>query len=120
MATRDLEFADKVLGETDDLGAFADELQHVNDSLPARINADSSGVERGLAKLGLTLIELVRRLLERQALHRIENGTLSEEEIERLGDTFLRLATRMEELKVAFDLEGEELNLHLGSLGDLM
>lgn len=120
MTSQNPGLANKVLGEGCDLGEFADELRQVNDSLPDHINADRDGVERGLAKLVLTLIELIRRLLERQALHRIENGTLSEEEIERLGDTFLKLATRMEELKVAFDLEGEELNLNLGPLGDLM
>jgi len=120
MPTQNLELTDKVLGETDDLGAFADELSQVNDSLPDRISVDPSGVERGLAKLVLTLIELIRRLLERQALHRIESDSLTEEEIERLGDTFIKLSARMEELKVAFDLEGEELNLNLGPLGDLM
>ena len=77
-------------------------------------------MERGLAKLVLTLIELLRQLMERQALRRVEAGTLSEAEIERLGVTFLRLQQRMEELKAAFGLQGEDLNLNLGPLGDLM
>jgi hypothetical protein len=85
-----------------------------------RVNADPEQLERGLAHLVLTIIELLRQLMERQALHRIEGGTLSEEEIERLGRTFMALAERMEELKVAFGLEGEELNMNLGPLGDLM
>jgi hypothetical protein len=88
--------------------------------MSSRVNADPEQLERGLAHLVLTIIELLRQLMERQALHRIEGGTLSEEEIERLGRTFMALAERMEELKVAFGLEGEELNMNLGPLGDLM
>jgi hypothetical protein len=58
--------------------------------------------------------------MERQALRRIDAGTVSEEEIERLGRTFLALAQRMEELKQTFGLHDEDLNLNLGPLGDLM
>jgi hypothetical protein len=68
----------------------------------------------------LTLIELLRRLMERQALRRIEAGSLSDEEIERLGQTFIKLQERMEELKQLFGLEDKDLNLNLGPLGDLM
>lgn len=89
-------------------------------SLPRRINADPENVEQGLAKLVLTVIELLRQLMERQAMHRVEAGTLSDAEIERLGVTFALLQQRMEELKVVFGLEGEELNLDLGPLGNLM
>jgi hypothetical protein len=120
MTNQSPECVNKVLGGSDDLESFADELERANDTLPRHINADGEGVERGLAKLVLTLIELLRQLLERQALRRIEGGSLSDEEIERLGQTFLKLALRMEELKVAFGLEDEELNLNLGPLGDLM
>jgi hypothetical protein len=84
------------------------------------VHTDPEKVEKGLAHLVLTIIELLRQLMERQALHRIEGGSLSEEEIERLGRTFMALADRMEELKEAFGLEGEELNINLGPLGDLM
>lgn len=110
----------KVLYADDDLAAFARELDRVEASLPQRVNADPATVEQGLAKLVLTLIELLRQLMERQALHRIEANSLSDDEIERLGETFLKLQSRMEELKAAFGLEGEELNLNLGPLGDLM
>jgi len=58
--------------------------------------------------------------MERQALRRIEAGSLSDEETERLGQTFMKLEARMEELKRVFGLEDEELNLNLGPLGDLM
>ncbi|NJN16151.1 MAG: gas vesicle protein K [Oscillochloris sp.] len=111
---------DKLLYGEGDLADFARELDRVASPLPQRINADPEEVERGLAKLVLTLIELLRQLMERQALRRVEAGSLSDEEIERLGVTFLKLQERMEELKVTFGLENEELNLNLGPLGDLM
>jgi hypothetical protein len=88
--------------------------------MSTRVNADPEELEKGLAHLVLTIIELLRQLMERQALHRIEGGSLTEDEIERLGRTFMALADRMEELKVAFGLEGEELNMNLGPLGDLL
>jgi hypothetical protein len=89
-------------------------------SIPGRINADPDKVEEGLAKLVLALIELIRRLLEKQAIRRVEAGSLSEEEIERLGDTLLKLEQKMDELKRTFGLQDEDLNLNLGPLGDLM
>lgn len=85
-----------------------------------RVETDPEKLEKGLAHLVLTIIELLRQLMERQALHRIEGGSLTTDEIERLGRTFMALADRMEELKVAFGLEGEDLNMNLGPLGDLM
>jgi hypothetical protein len=87
---------------------------------PRRIEADPEKVEQGLAQLVLTLIELLRQLMERQALRRMEQGTLDDEQVERLGLTFMRLAERMEELKAEFGLEDGDLNLHLGPLGDLL
>jgi uncharacterized protein YjiS (DUF1127 family) len=113
--------AEKILCDPCDLEAFASELQQQSGSpLPQRVNADPEGVEQGLAKLVLTLIELLRRIMERQALRRMEAGSLNDAEIERLGQTFLNLDLRMEELKQIFGLEGEDLNLNLGPLGDLM
>ncbi|MCX6377733.1 MAG: gas vesicle protein K [Armatimonadetes bacterium] len=110
----------KVLSSYGDLEDFVSETEHADSPLPRRIKVDPEQVERGLAKLVLTLIELLRRLLERQAVRRIEGGSLTDDEIERLGDTFMKLNERMEELKVAFGLEGCDLNLNLGPLGDLM
>jgi hypothetical protein len=81
--------------------------------------ADSEDVQRGLAGLVLTLVEVLRELMERQALRRMEAGTLTDEEIERLGDTFLALRERMDELKDVFGLTDEDLNLDLGPLGRL-
>ena len=87
---------------------------------PRRVNADPESVERGLAQLVLTLVELLRQLMERQALHRMEAGTLTDDEIERLGDTFMKLAERMDELKEHFRHRDEDLNLDLGPLGRLL
>ncbi len=111
---------DKLHYTTDDLQSFAEEIERASNSLPSRINADPSDAERGLAKLVLTLIELLRQLMERQAIRRIEAQSLSNEEIERLGQTFMKLEARMEELKQIFGLENEELNIDLGPLGNLL
>ena len=88
--------------------------------MSTRVNTDPEQLEKGLAHLVLTIIELLRQLMERQALHRIEGGTLSAEEVERLGRTFMALSERMDELKETFGLAEEELNLNLGPLGDLI
>lgn len=80
---------------------------------------DPEDVQRGLASLVLTLVELLRELMERQALRRMESGTLADDEIERLGRTFLALRERMDELKETFGLSDEDLNLDLGPLGRL-
>ena len=88
--------------------------------LPARVNADPHNVEKGLAQLVLTLVELLRQLMERQAVRRMEGGTLTDEEVERLGTTFMLLQRRMEELKKSFGLEDADLNIDLGPLGKLL
>jgi hypothetical protein len=85
-----------------------------------RIEADPEEVERGLAQLVLTLIELLRQLMERQAVRRVEAGTLDDEQIEQLGQTFMALEQRMDELKRHFGLTDEDLNLDLGPLGRLL
>jgi hypothetical protein len=81
---------------------------------------DSSKVEQGLAKLVLTIIELLRQLMERQAMRRVESDTLTDDQLEELGLTLMRLEEKMEELKIVFGLENEELNIELGPLGKLM
>ena len=111
---------DKVQAGWESLEDFASELSRAESILPNRIDADPSRVEQGLAKLVLTIIELIRRLLEKQAIRRIEANSLTDEEIERMGLTFMRLEEKVKELKAVFGLEGEELNLNLGPLGDLM
>ena len=94
-------------------------LTEVASSLPERINADPERVEQGLARLVLTVIELLRQVLEHQAVRRMDGGSLSEEEIERLGLALLKLNHRMDELKGIFGLKDEDLNIDLGPLGRL-
>ena len=103
-----------------DLDPFARELPHLGKALSRRIDADPESVEQGLAQLVLTIVELLRQLMERQALRRIDGGGLTEAQIERLGTTFMELDRRMEELREHFGLEAEDLNLDLGPLGRLL
>jgi hypothetical protein len=94
--------------------------QRFGDALSRRINAEPEAVEQGLAQLVLTIVELLRQLMERQALRRVEAGGLSDEQVERLGQTLMLLSERMEELKDEFGLEDRDLNLDLGPLGRLL
>jgi hypothetical protein len=110
---------DRLLRGSDDvLGAVGDELERLR-ALPRRLDADPDKLERGLAQLVMTVVDLLRQLMERQALRRVESGTLDPDEIERLGMAFKRLNDRMDELKEVFDLTDEDLNLDLGPLGRL-
>lgn len=86
----------------------------------SRINADQTTVERDLAKLVLSLVDLIRRLMERQAARRVNAGSLSEDEVERMGETFLKLDRKMAELTTAFGLQRDDLRMNLGSIQDLI
>ena len=108
------------MSSAEDLDSLAAELDRLGTAFPRRVNADPEHVEKGLAQLVLTLVELLRQLMERQALRRMEQGTLTDEQVERLGETFMKLERRMEELKEHFGLEDRDLNLNLGPLGDLL
>jgi actin-like ATPase involved in cell morphogenesis len=99
---------------------FIEELRHVADTLPRRINVDAQSVEQGLAKLVLTLIELIRRLLEKQAVRRMDGGGLSPEQVEELGLALMKLEGKMQELKAQFGLADDDLNLDLGPVGRLI
>ncbi len=85
-----------------------------------RIALDPENVKKGLGQLVLTVVELIRQLLEKQALRRIESGSLTDREVERLGVTFLALNEQLEWLKQEFGLTDEDLNLDLGPLGKLL
>jgi hypothetical protein len=85
-----------------------------------RIEADPKNVERGLAQLVLTIVELLRQLMERQAIRRMEAGSLTDEQTERLGETFMKLEQRMDELREEFGLTADDLNIDLGPLGKLL
>ncbi|HEX6511452.1 MAG TPA: gas vesicle protein K [Chloroflexota bacterium] len=89
-------------------------------ALPERINSTPEEVEQGLAKLVLSLIEFLRRVLERQAVRRMDGGDLSEEEIERMGLTLMRLEEKVADMSQQFGLSPEDLNLDLGPLGKLL
>jgi hypothetical protein len=90
------------------------------DGRRSRVELEPDDVGRGLGQLVLTVVELLRQLMERQAIRRVEAGGLTEEQEERLGLTLMRLAERMEQLKAEFGLADEDLNLDLGPLGRLM
>jgi hypothetical protein len=111
---------DKLLAAPDDLDAFAGDLPRLGDALSRRLDADPENVERGLAQLVLTVVELLRQLMERQALRRVDAGGLDDETVERLGRTLMALEMRMQELKEVFELGDEDLNLDLGPLGHLL
>lgn len=121
---------DRLRGDLDALREFADELsrdelrpkraQLSGPGMPDRINANSDNVEEGLTKLVLSLVDLLRQLLEKQAVRRIEAGSLTDDQIERMGDTFMRLEKKMAEMRLAFGLDEEDLSLSLGPLRDLV
>jgi hypothetical protein len=89
-------------------------------SLPQRLEADPESVERDLFKLVLTIIELIRQLMEAQALRRLDVGDLTEEQIEGLGLGLMHLEEAMEDLKSRYGLTAEDLNIDLGPLGWLL
>ena len=123
------DFAGRLCGDMSALDDFTRELGErthavqpgdASDLLPRRINADPATVEKDLAKLVLSLIDLVRQLMERQAIRRVNAGSLSEDQVERMGETFLRLDRKMTELRAAFGLRREDLNLNLGPIHGLL
>ena len=91
-----------------------EQLAFTESVIPERFSADPEIVENGLAKLVLSIIELVRRLLEKQALRRMDAGNLSDEEIEKLGTALMKLEEKMTDLKRTFGLSDDDLNLKLG------
>ena len=116
--------------ESESLGDFARVMKA--DSFPrprpsagqqkrtARLNLDANNTKNGLGQLVLTLVKLLHELLERQAIRRIEAGSLSDQQIERLGLTLMRQGQEIERLRKEFGLEAEDLNLDLGPLGKLL
>ncbi len=96
------------------------ELNAVADGAVQRVDCSPESVEQGLAKLVLSLIELLRRLLERQAIRRMEGGSLTNEQVEDMGQALMRLEQKVHELAESFGLKPEDLNLELGPLGKLL
>ena len=89
-------------------------------ALPRRFDSDPATAEKELGKLVLTIVDIVRQLMERQAARRVNAGSLSDDEVERMGETFLKLDRKMVELRTAFGLEAEDLNINLGPIGELL
>jgi len=85
-----------------------------------RIDCSPENIEQGLARLVLSLIELLRRLLERQAIRRMEGGSLDEAKIEEMGQALMKLESKINEIAAAFGLRPQDLNLELGPLGNLL
>ena len=85
-----------------------------------RLNLNPEDLKNGLAQLVLTLVKLLHELMERQAIRRLEAGSLSEEQIEKIGATLLRQVEEIERLRLEFNLDEEDLNLDLGPLGKLL
>jgi Gas vesicle protein K len=92
----------------------------VPSGVPQRIDCSPENIEQGLAKLVLSLVELLRQLLERQAIRRMEGGALSDEQIEQMGDALMKLEKKVHELAQNFGLTPADLNLDLGPLGRLL
>jgi len=110
----------KILFSTGSLDGLSNEISKVSKDEESRLKLTPDNAGSGLAKLVLTLIELIRKLIEKQAMRRVDGGLLSEEEIERLGETLMKLEMKMEELKKHFNLTDRDLNINLGPLGELM
>ena len=100
----------------DFFGDFAELLEPWQKT--SRVKVDPENVEQGLVKLVLCVVELLRQLLEKQAIRRMEGGSLTEEEMDRLGTTLMKLEKRLGELQEYFGID--DLNMNLGPLGDLI
>ena len=85
-----------------------------------RLDLDQEQVQNGLGQIVLTLVKLIHELLERQAIRRMDGGTLTEEEIERLGITLMKQSEEIERMRKEFGLKEEDLNIDLGPLGKLL
>jgi hypothetical protein len=109
----------KILFNTGPIEDISDEIGKLT-GIESRLKLTPENAGSGLAKLVLTLVELIRKLVEKQAMRRVDGGSLTEEEIERLGETLMKLEMKMEELKKHFNLTDRDLNINLGPLGDLM
>ena len=104
----------------DEIAELRRELERVRGILPERVNVDPEGVEQGLAKLVLTLVEFLRQVLERQAIRRMDGGTLTDDEVERVGLALMRLEAKVREMAEVFGVDPDDLNLGLGPIGKLL
>ena len=110
----------KILFNTGSIENISEEIGRLTNTEESKLKLNPANADSGLAKLVLTLVELIRKLVEKQAMRRVDGGTLTDEEIENLGETLMKLEMKMEELKKHFNLTDRDLNINLGPLGDLM
>ena len=103
-----------------EIDAIRREIARVAAGRTPRWNANPDEVRRSVLKLVLTLVELIRQLLERQAIRRMEHGTLNDNEIESVGLALMRLQETIADLAKQFDIDPDDLNLDLGPIGKLM
>jgi gas vesicle protein GvpK len=104
----------------DELAELRREIERIRGILPEHVDVDPDGVQQGLAKLVLTLVEFLRQLLERQAIRRMDGGTLTDDEIERVGIALMRLEEKVREIAAAFGIDPDDLNIGLGPVGKLL
>src|SRR5437899_9508573 len=95
-------------------------LSDAAEGLSGRIDCSPENIEQGLARLVLTLIELLRQLLERQAIRRMEGGSLTDDQVEKMGESLMKLEAKVRELADHFGLTPADLNIDLGPLGSLL
>ena len=107
--------ASKIFAQGGNLDDFLRGLDRLGQVLPARVNADERNVEKGLAQLVLTLIDLLRQLMERQAVRRMEGGTLTDDEVERVGVALMRLEQKIGEMAEQFGLDHDDIQLRIGA-----
>ena len=123
-----MDFDDELRVESESLSDFARVMRpavppdrnEASGRQPGRLHLDQDNVKNGLGQLVLTLVKLLHELLERQAIRRIDAGSLGDEQIDRLGLTLMKQAEEIERLRKAFGLEEEDLNIDLGPLGKLL
>jgi hypothetical protein len=108
------------VSEVTELEDLRRELERTAARAPARWNADPEDVQRSVAQLVLTLVEFIRNLLERQAIRRMEAGTLTDDQTEDIGRALMQLEETVLEIARKFDIPIEDLNLDLGPVGKLM
>jgi len=92
-----------------------EEIARLRSLLPERIDLDPDDIERGLAGLVLTLVEFLRQVLERQAIRRMEGGSLSDDEVERVGLALMRLEQKVSEIAAQFGLDQDDIQLRIGA-----
>ncbi|MBI3814739.1 MAG: gas vesicle protein K [Nitrospinae bacterium] len=107
--------------DTEYIEGLQREIRRAEQNIPRLINANNPGeTEQGLAKLVLTLIELIRRLMEKEAFRRVKKGRLSQVEIQRLGLSLKAVKKKIKEIQAVFGIGDDELNVDLGPIGNLI